>query len=220
MIDRRLGNLVFATRPPRPCPECATHAVQRTLDPWGNHATICNASNSTNPTRHNRLRDLIRATLNHPTIGLTSVTEWPFPSEGPDTAHRLDLVIDEPLFGRRHGYDFTIVSPHTHLSHAAQIPAGAALHAERQKRRKYHALCRDNNIEFTPVAIDTYGALGPGAKAALQSWAAFIATRRGTSPQHEFAKLSSITVSTVLQHTALAINRRQLSPTDDLPPRG
>ena len=82
--------------------------------------------------------------------------------------------------------------------------------AEEAKRTKYGSLCDELDIELFPMAMDTYGASGPGFNEGIQRISTYVSTKRGSCPATERRKIVTGVSSVVLQRTAVAINRRRL----------
>ena len=81
------------------------------------------------------------------------------------------FVESHPAHRGGQALDVTIVT-------TAGRAAGAAAHAENQKRRKYGAeLDRHPDLGFAPVAFDLLGGIGPSAWSEMQSWARAQAAR-------------------------------------------
>ena len=76
---------------------------------------------------------------------------------------------------------------------------------------KYGPLCSELDMDFLPMAIDIYGATGPGFEEAIQLIANYISTKRGTAPVTERRGLCTELSSLVLQRTAASNNRRRLN---------
>ncbi len=73
-----------------------------------------------------------------------------------------------------------------------------------------HRAFSQKGLELHPIAFDIYGSIGPSAEKGLNPLFEFISTEKGTSPSTERRAVLTQLSSTVLQLSAVAINRRQL----------
>ncbi len=85
--------------------------------------------------------------------------------------------------------------------------------AEATKHSTYGALCTPSSflpegLELHPIAFDIYGSIGPSAEKGLNPLFEFISRKKGTSPSTERRAVLTQLSSTVLQLSAVAINRR------------
>lgn len=101
MVDRRLGNSLFAGAP---CHDCANGPTtfEAPLDGSGHHAASCSRSIGST-SRHNALRDPSCTRLSRPFVSLQCKRDGYFTTERYLLKHRrrrLDIAISEPLFFR------------------------------------------------------------------------------------------------------------------------
>ena len=61
------------------------------------------------------------------------------------------------------------------------------------------------------MAIDIYGAIGPGFERGVHLFAEYIASKKGTCPVRERRDLVAQLSSLVQQRTAVSVNRRRLN---------
>ena len=216
MVELRLGNPLFSGG--QPCHRCASKKYRRVplLDVYGHHATVCPVSEGSTR-RHNTLRDDVITLLTHKAFFLSVQREWTFPQDddkAPASRRRLDFYTHDPAFDPSpQGFDVTVISPHSQpYVTSARTKGYALVSAEDSKIQKYGDLCTERGITLRPMAIDVYGATGPGFGTAADMISAYLSSKRGTSPATERRQLITQLSSLVLQQTAVSVNRRRLTP--------
>jgi len=98
-----------------------------------------------------------------------------------------DVTISSWWDGRSAAFDFTVVSPFAVavLALAADRRGSAARHAEDDKDNTYLQLCRQQNLEFVPMAVETCGGWGEAALAAFSRLSVMLAAVSGRTPSEE-----------------------------------
>ena len=86
----------------------------------------------------------------------------------PDTQHRLDVEIS--LYPAVIGLDISCIYPLApSIINQAQQELGAATRREREKFGKYKDVCKKENIQFYPIAIEVFGSCGKAISGFLNS---------------------------------------------------
>ena len=168
---------------------------------------------------HNDLRDTCASLLRKAPLHVGGLRKEHL-FAGQETLHpkqrkRADLFFDAPTIAASPvAVDVTVVSPHTpaHTAAAAAAPAGAATAAEETKHIKYAPFLADGSIQLWAIGFDIFGAAGTEARKRVRRLSEIAASRRGTSPDAEYARLMTRLSGLVLHSTAVAVNRRLLHP--------
>ena len=149
----------------------------QSIDDYGLHLFKCRIGGEWEH-RHNTLVQLFSSILK--SVNLTVQQEVPLINLGPLAASsnsatgRMDLHItscDSPSFLA----DVTVTHPSpadsNNLVQEAFSPSYFAKHAENRKIRKYRAASEQIGQRFVPIALETYGALGPECSKMLKNLA-------------------------------------------------
>jgi hypothetical protein len=161
LLRLTLGLPVYASS--RRCPVCQTAP----LDIYGHHSLSC-GSGGDRQIRHNEIRDALFQLCQ--SSGLT-----PRKEEALDDSSRRpgDIYLPSFSLGKAAAVDVSVVYPLqvSLLSYAAETPLAAAAHRESQKKEKYIQDCMAQGIQFYPVALETFGAIGPDSLVFLRKLA-------------------------------------------------
>jgi hypothetical protein len=168
------------------CPECNLCSDQH-----GDHAVSC-GSDGDRKGRHDRLRDAIFATAQ--AASLAPKKEAPSLIPG-SLARPADVYI--PMWrGFKTAFDVTVINPlqQAHKHHAA-ITAGYALGVARDRKMNLYAQdCRNNDITFVPLPVETFGGWDDTAVDHLREMARMMSGRNHTQNsvaiRHFFQRLS------------------------------
>jgi hypothetical protein len=163
---------------------CAPHtcACGAQVDSLGTHGLACRKSAGRHM-RHNAVNDLIKRAL--ASADIPSLLEPKSLSR--DDGKRPDgLTVLPWANGRCMVWDFTCPDTlaSSHLNHAVVGPGIVASDAERRKTAKYSAL--SPMYCFTPIAVETLGALGDEAAAFFRALGQRIATNTGEPRSCQF----------------------------------
>jgi hypothetical protein len=147
-----------------PCPSATRCACGAPPDASGDHALTCRELGGRS-WRHAALNAVVLRAFR--CIGSAASLE----PTGllPDGGRRPDGVGDAPwMIGRRLAWDATCVHPTSasNLASSSAAASAAARAAESRKRAKYADISPD--CVFVPVAVETYGRLGPSASRLLR----------------------------------------------------
>jgi hypothetical protein len=156
---------------------CPSHCIcGELLDDFGDHLLKCRIGGEWNY-RHSAIVHLIASLCR--SVQLTTQHEVPLQTLGPLSSldpsgnGRMDLVVtscDSPSFLA----DVTITHPspsNQPISQQMLQPLYFAKSAEHRKRRKYGEVVRSMNQAFIPMALETFGALGPCLDKSLKEMA-------------------------------------------------
>ena len=105
--------------------------------------------------------------------------------------------------------DITVRHPTavSHLSTSASAPLATLKAAEREKTRKYCQMAKENNAKFIPFAVETYGAIGDGARELIRliANAAYNSSAVYSAKTIEQGLLSAVAIA-VQRGNAIVIN--------------
>jgi hypothetical protein len=150
------------------------------VDDYGDHFFKCRIGGEWNY-RHSAMVQLIASICR--SVGLTVQHEVPLQNIGPlstldpDGNGRMDLVVtssDSTSFLA----DVTVTHPspsNQPITQQMLQPLHFAKRAEQRKSRRYEAASRAINLRFTPMALETFGAVGLRLDSVLKGLAARIA---------------------------------------------
>ena len=138
-------------------------------------------------------------------------------SERSSTQMRLDVYVEDTEFAPRpQAFDVSVISPHS-SSFRGSRPKKHIADKENEKHEHYKSLCEYYGIDLHAMVMDIYGLVGEGSHRGIQQFANFLASKTGTSPSAEKAKLLTRLTSLVLKYVATCINRRGLQAPPPLP---
>ena len=172
----RLGVPVYPQPGVCPVPTCT-----KTMDNYGDHALAC-ASSSERISRHNRLRDSIFTLASQ--AGLGPRKEEPDLLSGNEMRPG-DVFLPCFFKGRGAALDITVVTPIQDklTERAAGTPGAAAEQAHTKKLNTYYERCRQEGIEFLPMAVETWGGWHPKARDIIKTLSTQMARQTGGDEQ-------------------------------------
>ena len=148
---------------------------------WGGHCAKCNelldalgthATGSCLHGRHGkRHKAIIRVICAFLTShGVPSDTETPHLFGTADLRRPADIALESLLSHQICAIDVTVVTAPcpTYCDEAALVDGSAALLKQRDKYELYGELCRVHDLDFIPIAIESYGRIAPGGMYALK----------------------------------------------------
>ena len=160
----------------RACPACRT-----SIDQFGHHSIIC-ASTGDRIRRHDHQRDTWAKSGESAQLGVT--VEY-----GPEeTRHRpADVLFDGWHDHREAGFDFVVTSPlaESYYAGASRRRGCTAAAAERSKEATSGRRCREEGVEFTPMAVEAMGGWGKRAMCAFSELSARVAVQSGRRQSDE-----------------------------------
>ena len=139
------------------------------VDTLGDHAVVCKCGGY-KTTRHSRivwtLRDILRESGAIVSPGEVPVAAW---RRADGTGARLDIAFWAG--GDRRYVDVTVRHPRAvkYVAQAAMQDGAAARSAESQKRARYPAIASAGLHTVLPIAVESFGLLGPGAMELLHA---------------------------------------------------
>ena len=197
----RLGAALFSE-------DEACRACKKTQDAYGYHASVCIDGGDIHR-RHDKVREEFIGICR--SAGLATMRE-PKYLVGYNKQRPADWYCPQGLSeGVGRAFDVTIVNPGASRNY--NKPGQAASDAEAAKSGKYSTLCAKYGINFSPIALEVYGGLGPQAVRTLSRLSQLRALVT-TLPLREVAGLYARRVSTqVVVCTAEALRARGASLT-------
>jgi hypothetical protein len=155
----------------RKCPSCTSG----TLDIFGNHAASCPSGLTR---RHNRVRDALHTLAQQ--AGMHAEKEKPYLLKDDPTLRPADVYITQWHLDRPICLDVSIVNPvaPSNVVRAATHLAATAQASEQTKLIMYGTKCADNQLEFCPLVMESFGGFGPLAIPIFKKISKAMSTRR------------------------------------------
>ena len=178
MVRRLLGIPLFVHHggdaPPRFCQRCLTNR----LDEYGDHSLLCRWGHD-KFLRHNWVRDTLVSALRG--SGIQASVETPHLLDNPNLKPGDFTVPSSSPSANLDAFDVTIVDPlqASFLLDASKTVGVAALSREASKMSKYHLLCAQAHINFTPLVWETFGGSTDTTRGVLKQWTKLEANRTG-----------------------------------------
>ena len=181
MVRRLLGIPLFVHHvhhgedaSPHMCQRCLTHR----LDEYGDHSLLCRRGHD-KFLRHNWVRDTLVCALRG--AGIHASVETPHLLDNPNLKPGDFTIPSSSLSANLDAFDVTIVDPlqASFLQVAAKTAGVAALSREASKLSKYHHLCAQARINFTPLVWETFGCSTDITRGVLKRWTKLEANRTG-----------------------------------------
>jgi hypothetical protein len=155
-----------------PCDNCG-----QPLDIYGDHLVSCRHSGAWK--RHNFLRTTLAAIAT--SAGLNVSTEVQVQGK----ERPADLLISNWESGRGVAVDLTVVHG-LNQSEVWDLKSPAVEKAEAAKVLKYQVLCETGNLDFVPLGLDTFGAIGTQGQQFLGKLFSKYAKRFATEGEQRF----------------------------------
>jgi len=151
------------------CPK--THSVAKALDPLSSHQLVCKPDGDP-IARHDEVKHYVTELAREARLPFKVEPLGLLPNAGSGNLKPADLLLLRPN-GRNRAIDFTIANSvqHQTLQRAAVEKGVVATLREQAKIAKYRQHCSNHGLDFTPFAIETYGALGPSAMSLMHDLA-------------------------------------------------
>ena len=182
-------------------------ACRRDNDAFGDHAISCGMQGE-RTSRHNALRDDLHRTAI--TANLSSRREARHLLPGND-ARPADVFIRRWVRRQDTAFDVTVINPlqQALVNRAAAEPGHALEVARRRKNDQSYEACRQEQIVFIPLPVETFGAWHAEAVVELRRIARALARETGkdekTTTHHLFQRLS---VSLARGNASLFLSRK------------
>mmetsp|Transcript_20730 Transcript_20730/g.50694 ORF Transcript_20730/g.50694 Transcript_20730/m.50694 type:complete len:347 (-) Transcript_20730:55-1095(-) len=191
--------------PSTSCPAC-----ENPQDALGDHSVSCSQWGD-RTSRHNLIGRVIGAAL----AAAGHTPRYEDPRIVPTRDRPADISTSCWSEGVPTAFDITVVSPTTpsHVLMAAKHKASTASAAEALKSHKYAELCRQQQVEFWPVAFETFGSPGPSASRLIRDLGQRLAARQGLTRSEGITRLrQQISVGIARSVATMIINRQPPPP--------
>jgi hypothetical protein len=204
-VKRLLGISLFSGNDK--CSSCH----KEPMDSFGDHAVIC-AQHGDRIRRHNKLRDVVHYAAQ--AGGLCSRLELSG-LFAEDKSKPADVFIEDWSRGRGACLDITVVSPlqKSLIKMAAEKPGVGAALGESRKDSKFAEKCERMNLDFLPLAFESFGRWGEQGEEVLRQIARCISNRSSISFSKSFFQLSGqVAIALQRGNAILLLERTRVIP--------
>ena len=198
LLNFRLGKKIYSKEVP--CNQC----TGKISDVLGHHDAVCSGGNRTK-SRHDGLRDELHKIAREagfmPQKEVTNILD--------ETGEKpADVLLPDYTNGRPCCIDTVVSSPFTHVHNSAEQIGYVMDQAEIRKCQNYQLRCNEKGYDFTPFAMDIYGAMGRSCHALITRLAVSLADKNDEPIGLAKGKIIQRLVAAVQKGVVLALQSR------------